>query len=108
MTKTAITVRNLGKCYRISSLQRRDDTLRDTMGQRECQVITLREPLRVLRPDRICQIDRYLAELTTFGRMTLIKRGGRLGFIERTESIDSIPPPAGATLVLTQPFRPAP
>ena len=65
------------------------------MERQECQVITLREPLRVLTPDQICQIDRYLAELTTFGRVTLIKRGGRLRFIERTESMDSIPPGRG-------------
>ena len=65
------------------------------MAQTEYQAITLREPLRVLTPDQICQIDRYLAELTTFGRVTLIKRGGRLRFIGRTESIDSIPPGRG-------------
>ena len=62
------------------------------MERQESQVITLREPLRTLTPDQICQIDRYLTELTAFGRVTLIKRDGRLRYIERTESMESIPP----------------
>lgn len=63
-----------------------------TVERQESQVITLREPLRTLTPDQISQIDRYLTELTAFGRVTLIKHGGRVRFIERTESLESIPP----------------
>ena len=62
------------------------------MQERVLQVITLREPLRTLTPDQVCQIDRYLTELTAFGRVTLVKRDGRLRYIERTESFESIPP----------------
>ena len=62
------------------------------MERQERRVITLREPLRTLTPDQISQIDRCLTELTAFGRLTLIKRDGKLRFIERTESLESIPP----------------
>ena len=62
------------------------------MQERAEQVITLREPLRTLTPDQVSQIDRYLTELTAFGRVTLVKRDGRLRYIERTESFESIPP----------------
>ena len=55
-------------------------------------VITLRAPLRTLTPDQVSQIDRYLTEMTAFGQVTLVKRDGRLRFIERTESFESIPP----------------
>lgn len=55
------------------------------------RVITLPEPLRVLTPGQVSQIDRYLAELTAFGRVTLIKRDGKLRFIERTESLEPLP-----------------
>jgi hypothetical protein len=55
------------------------------------RVITLPEPLRVLTPGQVSQIDRCLAELTAFGRLTLIKRDGRLRFIERTESLEPLP-----------------
>jgi hypothetical protein len=61
------------------------------MELQESRVITLREPLRTLTPDQVSQIDRYLTELTAFGRLTLIKRDGKLRFIERTESLESIP-----------------
>jgi hypothetical protein len=61
------------------------------MERQECRVITLREPLRTLTPDQVCQIDRYLTEITAFGRVTLIKRDGKLRYIERTESMESIP-----------------
>jgi len=60
--------------------------------RQESQVVTLREPLRTLTPDQISQIDRYLTELTAFGRVTLIKHRGKVRFIERTESLESIPP----------------
>ena len=50
------------------------------------QVITLPKPLRVLTPHQISQIDRYLADIDAFGRITLIERNGKLRFIEKTES----------------------
>ena len=65
------------------------------MEPQKCRVITLREPLRTLTPDQVSQIDRYLTEMTAFGRVTLIKRDGKLRYIERTESIESIPPDRG-------------
>jgi hypothetical protein len=45
-----------------------------------------------LTPDQVSQIDRYVTELSAFGRVTLIKRDGKLRFIERTESLELIPP----------------
>ena len=59
---------------------------------RNSQVITLSEPLRVLTPRQITQIDHYLAEVEEFGRITLIKRNGKLRFIEKTESIAAMHP----------------
>lgn len=61
------------------------------MEGRESRVISLPEPLRILSPSQVSQIDRYLAELTSFGRITLIKRDGKLRFIERTESLEPLP-----------------
>ena len=61
------------------------------MRGQESRVITLPEPLRILSPSQVSQIDRYLAELTSFGRITLIKRDGKLRFIERTESLEPLP-----------------
>lgn len=54
------------------------------------QMIRLREPLRVLTPGQITQIDRYLDDLEEFGRVTLVKRKGRLRFIEKTESVEAM------------------
>lgn len=59
---------------------------------RDPQVIRLAEPLRILTPHQITQIDRYLADLEEFGRITLIKRSGKLRFIERTESVEATRP----------------
>ena len=56
------------------------------------QMVTLSEPLRVLTPRQITQIDRYLADIEEFGRITLIKRRGRLRFIEKTESTEAAHP----------------
>lgn len=58
----------------------------------DSRVITLVEPLRILTPRQISQIDRCLAEVEGFGRVTLIKRDGKLRFIEKTESIEAINP----------------
>lgn len=54
------------------------------------QMVTLSEPLRVLTPRQITQIDRCLADIEDFGRITLIKRRGRLRFIEKTESTEAV------------------
>ena len=59
---------------------------------RDLRVITLTEPLRVLTPQQVSQIDRYLADLEEFGRITLIKRNGKLRFIEKTESVEVLHP----------------
>jgi hypothetical protein len=56
------------------------------------QMVTLSEPLRVLTPRQITQIDRCLADIEDFGRITLIKRRGRLRFIEKTESTEAAHP----------------
>jgi hypothetical protein len=57
---------------------------------RDLRTITLAEPLRILTPQQISQIDRYLADVEDFGRITLIKRDGKLRFIEKTESLDAL------------------
>ncbi|MBU0705064.1 MAG: hypothetical protein KKC18_14495 [Chloroflexi bacterium] len=57
---------------------------------RDPQVITLSEPLRVLTPHQVTQIDRHLADIEEFGHITLIKRKGKLRFIEKTESIEAV------------------
>jgi hypothetical protein len=59
---------------------------------RDPQVVRLSEPLRVLTSHQITQIDRYLADLEEFGRITLVKRKGRLRFIEKTESVEAMHP----------------
>ena len=54
------------------------------------KVIKLSEPLRVLTPRQVSQIDNCLAEIEEFGRITLVKNKGRLRFIEKTESVDAL------------------
>ena len=54
------------------------------------QTIRLSRSLRVLTPSQIVQIDQCLAELEEFGRITLIKRKGKLRFIEKTQSVDAL------------------
>ena len=63
-----------------------------TTQTRISQMVALSEPLRVLTPRQITQIDRYLADIQEFGRITLIKRRGRLRFIEKTESTEAAHP----------------
>ena len=60
------------------------------VGREDPWTINLPEPLQVLTPQQICQIDRFLAEIEAFGRVTLIKLNGRLRFIEKTESVEAI------------------
>ena len=59
---------------------------------RDPRLITLSEPLHVLTPRQITQIDRCLADLDEFGRITLVKRKGKLRFIEKTESVEAMQP----------------
>jgi hypothetical protein len=59
---------------------------------RSPQVITLPESLRVLTPSQIIQIDHCLADIEGFGRIVLIKRSGKLRFIEKTESMEAMHP----------------
>ncbi len=58
----------------------------------DSKVIRLSEPLRVLTPQQVSQIDRCLAEMEEFGRVTLVKNKGKLRFIEKTESVDAMRP----------------
>jgi hypothetical protein len=50
--------------------------------------LELSEPLRILKPEQILQVDRALASLGPFGEVRLVKVRGRLRFIERLESHD--------------------
>jgi hypothetical protein len=50
--------------------------------------LELSEPLRILKPEEILQVDRALASLGPFGEVRLVKVKGRLRFIERLESHD--------------------
>jgi hypothetical protein len=56
------------------------------------RVIVLSEPLRVLTSQQITQIDRCLANVEEFGRVTFIKQEGKLRFIEKTESVEATSP----------------
>ena len=56
------------------------------------QTIRLSRSLRVLTPSQIVQIDQCLEELEEFGRITLIKRKGKLRFIEKTQSVEALHP----------------
>jgi hypothetical protein len=48
--------------------------------------LELAEPLQVLKPDQILEVDRALASLGPYGEVRLVKVKGRLRFIERLES----------------------
>jgi hypothetical protein len=50
--------------------------------------LALSEPLKVLKPEQIVEVDRALASLGPFGQVRLVKVKGRLRFIERLESHD--------------------
>ena len=52
-------------------------------------VIVLEQPLRVLTPEQIAYIDQLLASLGAFGEIRLIKKGGKLRFVEKLESFDA-------------------
>jgi len=57
----------------------------DTQGP---QTITLSEPLQVLSPEQIQQVDRALASIGPFGEVRLIKVKGRVRFIQQLKSRD--------------------
>jgi len=50
--------------------------------------LVLPEPLRVLTPEQVLQVDRALAAIGPFGEVRLIKVKGRVRFIQRLESRD--------------------
>jgi len=58
-------------------------------GAGETQVgIALSEPLMLLTPDQILQVDRALASLGPFGEVRLVKVKGQLRFIQKLDSRD--------------------
>ena len=50
--------------------------------------LPLSEPLRVLTPEQVLQVDQALASLGPFGEVRLVKIRGRLRFIQQLESRD--------------------
>ena len=50
--------------------------------------LELTEPLKVLKPEQILQVDRALASLGPFGEVRLVMVKGHLRFIEQLESHD--------------------
>ena len=46
--------------------------------------------LKVLSPAQVIYIDKLLDELGAFGEVRLIKRGGKVRFIQKVESMDFI------------------
>jgi hypothetical protein len=48
----------------------------------------LAEPLQVLTPEQILQVDRALASIGPFGEVRLVKVKDRLRFIQQLESRD--------------------
>ncbi|MCX7856098.1 MAG: hypothetical protein N2556_09065 [Anaerolineae bacterium] len=50
------------------------------------EVIRLPQPLRVLTPEQVVEIDRALEEVGPFGEVRLIKAKGKVRFIQRLES----------------------
>ncbi len=59
------------------------------LDSNEHRLVLLPEPLRILTPSQVSEIDRCLDEIEAFGQVTLIKQKGRLRFIEKTESVDA-------------------
>ena len=50
--------------------------------------LVLSEPLRILTPEQVLQVDRALAAIGPFGEVRLVKVKGRLRFIQQLESRD--------------------
>lgn len=50
------------------------------------EVIRLSQPLRVLTPEQVVEIDRALEEVGPFGEVRLVKAKGKVRFIQRLES----------------------
>ncbi len=55
-------------------------------------MVALAEPLRVLTPTQLAQVDRYLADMDESGCIVLIKQKGKLRFVERIESLEAARP----------------
>jgi len=50
--------------------------------------LALSEPLVLLTPDQVLQVDRALASLGPFGEVRLVKVKGQLRFIQKLDSRD--------------------
>lgn len=50
------------------------------------EVIRLSQPLKVLTPEQILEIDRALEDVGPFGEVRLVKAKGKVRFIQRLES----------------------
>ena len=48
----------------------------------------LSEPLKVLTPEQVLQVDRALASIGPFGEVRLVKVKGQLQFIQQLDSRD--------------------
>jgi hypothetical protein len=50
--------------------------------------VALSEPLTLLTPDQVLQVDRALASIGPFGEVRLVKVKGQLRFIQKLDSRD--------------------
>lgn len=50
--------------------------------------VALSEPLTLLTPDQVLQVDRALASIGPFGEVRLVKVKGQLRFIQKLDSHD--------------------
>jgi hypothetical protein len=50
--------------------------------------VALSEPLMLLTPDQVLQVDRALASIGPFGEVRLVKVKGQLRFIQKLDSHD--------------------
>ena len=58
-------------------------------GAREAKGdVTLSEPLVLLTPEQVLQVDRALASIGAFGEVRLVKVKGQLRFIQKLDSCD--------------------
>lgn len=60
-----------------------------SVGMREVKGgLALSEPLVLLTPEQVLQVDRALASLGPFGEVRLVKVKGQLRFIQKLDSRD--------------------
>jgi hypothetical protein len=57
------------------------------MGKQQ-ESVALSEPLTLLTPDQVLQVDRALASIGPFGEVRLVKVKGQLRFIQKLDSRD--------------------